>query len=286
MAYAPSPRPNYTVPTPIPYATVTRHLWGDPGAGNVADWIYASTANIHQLMFGLARGEGFRHSNEFRTIFGADLIYYVYQGRMIIANPETGEVHRVQEGEAAFFRKDTWHHVFNDSDMPLRVVEYFAPPPSQGTSGAYARTKPLLETVRYGNDAYLERWPMARDERKAEATIHLLREQDALWQLLDGAPQPVLMGIWVSTEHLTAGKIHLHPGQSTVIEQHGGDECIFVLEGTVNILCPEAEGQSWFELNPRDGFFTPAGAPHAYHNIGATPATLLFGVAPTFKAAP
>ena len=38
------------------------------------------------------------------------------------------------------------------------------PPPSQGTSGAYARTRPYLATPRYTRDDLLGRWPMCRDE--------------------------------------------------------------------------------------------------------------------------
>ena len=131
MTYKPSPRPTFTEPTHLAYATVTRHLWGDPEAGEVADWIYVSSDKIHQLLFALAPGGLFRHSSEFRTIFAADEIYYVISGVMVIANPETGEVQRVNPGEAAFFRRDTWHHAFNYSRETLRVLEFFAPPPSQ-----------------------------------------------------------------------------------------------------------------------------------------------------------
>jgi mannose-6-phosphate isomerase-like protein (cupin superfamily) len=109
-AYRPSPRPTFDGPAAIPYASVTRHIWGDPEAGEVADWIYASTERVHALVFGLAPGAWFRHSPEFRTIFGADELLYVLRGTMVIANPETGEVLRVPRGGSAFFRADTWHH--------------------------------------------------------------------------------------------------------------------------------------------------------------------------------
>jgi hypothetical protein len=91
-AYTPSPRPNYTVPTAIERAGVTRHLWGDEGSGLVADLIYASTEAIHALVFILAPGGAFRHSPEYRTVFGADEVLHVLTGTMVLANPETGEV--------------------------------------------------------------------------------------------------------------------------------------------------------------------------------------------------
>jgi hypothetical protein len=97
-AYRPSPRPTFDAAAAIPYAAVTRHVWGDAESGEVADWIYASTERVHALVFGLAPGAWFRHSPEFRTIFGADELLYVLRGTMVIANPETGEVLRVPRG--------------------------------------------------------------------------------------------------------------------------------------------------------------------------------------------
>lgn len=278
MAYAPSPRPTFAEPTHRPYASVTRHLWGDPEAGEVADWIYASTERIHHIVFGLAPGGWFRHSDSFRTIFAADELLYVVSGQMILSNPQTGEVHLVATGEAAFFRRDTWHHAFNQSGELLKVSEFFSPPPSQGTSGKYAQTKPNLTVSRYGQDEALGRWPMERAAIQAAQTIRVLRDADLLWRREGSA----LVGLYASTEHLTAGQIRLQPGQRSDAQVHGGDESLLLLEGTLNIHCPEKEGQQWFELTPQDGFYVPAGAPHQYYNITGQPVTAIFGVAPKY----
>ncbi len=284
MGYSPSPRPTFSGPAHIPYEQVTRHLWGDEIAGQVADWIYVSSDKIHQLVFGLPPGGAFRHSQEFRTIFAADEVLYVLSGVMILCNPETGEVHRLQPGEAAFFRRDTWHHAFNYSDQPLRVLEIFAPPPSQGTSGAYARTKPYLATSKYLQTEWLSRWPMARPMAVENATIHVLRETDMLWFLEGQNPGP-LCGLLASTENLTVGKMQLMPGQKSDVQRHGGAESIYVLDGTLNMWLPENETQQWFELGPRDGFYVPQGVPHQYHNVTGRPVELLFGVAPLYMPA-
>jgi quercetin dioxygenase-like cupin family protein len=281
MAYAPSPRPVFDGPSHIPYANITRHLWGDPEAGEVADWIYVSSAKIHQIIFGLAPGGSFRHSDSFRTIFGADELLYVVSGVMILTNPETGEVHRVRTGEAVFFRKDTWHHAYNFGQEPLRVLEYFAPPPSQGTSGAYARTKPLLEVSRYTQDELLGRLPMEAPQARAAQSMKVLREADLFWRL-EGKSHLMLVGLLAATEHLTVGKAILEPGEKSDPEQHGGDESIYVLEGTLNIYLPEQDGQRWFELQPGDGFYLPEGTPHQYYNVSSGPAAFLFGVVPHY----
>ena len=204
--YSPSPRPTFDHPTPIPYRDVTRHLWGDPTAGEVADWIYVSSQRIHQLVFGLQVGGAYRHSEDFRTVFAADELLYVLEGEMAFNNPKTGEVHRVRQGQSIFFRKDTWQHCFNIGMEPLRVLEYFAPPPAQGTSGTYAQTQPFLTKSEYTRDAYLENWPMKMNEARSEETIFLIAEQDILWRL-EGSEQQALVGILASTEHLTVGII-------------------------------------------------------------------------------
>lgn len=281
MGYSPSPRPTFSGPAHIPYDTVTRHLWGDEVAGEVADWIYVSSDKIHQLVFGLLPGQAFRHSDEFRTIFAADEIFYVLSGTMVLCNPETGEVHRLLPGEAAFFRRDTWHHAFNYSREPLRVLELFAPPPSQGTSGAYARTKPNLLNSNYTQDQWLGHWPMAQAEIQHNFTIKILREADLMWRM-EGKQKEVLVGLLAATEHLTVGKIYLLPGQQSDIELHAGDESLYLLEGTLNIRLPENDGQRWFELKPKDGFYIPEGVPHQYYNISDQPVSLIFGVAPNY----
>lgn len=284
MAYNPSPRPTFDGPAHIPYETVTRHLWGDEISGEVSDWIYVSSADIHQLIFGLPVGGKFLHSDQFRTVFNADEVLYVLSGLMIIANPETGEVHRASSGEAVFFRRDTWHHCFNYGDEPLRVLELFAPPPSQGTSGAYARTRPNLTDWKYSQDQLLGRWPMAQADARRDFSIHILREADMLWRL-EGTDHQVLTGIIASTEHLTVGRIDLLPGQRSDPQAHAGEESLYLLNGSLNMRTLETDGQRWFELKPGDGFYLPRGVAHQYYNLSDRPAQFIFGVAPGYRAA-
>jgi quercetin dioxygenase-like cupin family protein len=282
--YAPSPRPTFDVPTHIRYDFVTRHLWGDEIAGQVDDWIYVSSGKIHQLVFGLGPGGAFRHSEEFRTVFGADEVLYVLEGTFGCANPETGEVHVVKEGEAVFFRKDTWHHGFNLGTGPVRVLEFYAPPPAKGTSGAYARTRPYLKESRYAQDQWLGQLPMKADEARALHSMRVLRDQDLIWRL-EGIRQSVLVGLYAATDQLTVGKMTLLPGQKSDIETHGGDAGVYLLKGTLNVLTPEAEGQRWFELHPKDGFFVPEGVQHQYHNVSSEVVEFLFGIAPSYRPA-
>jgi mannose-6-phosphate isomerase-like protein (cupin superfamily) len=285
MAYKSSPRPTFSGATHIPFGGVTRFLWGDEEAGFVDDWIYASTDKIHQLVFGLPPRGAFRHSKDRPTVFGADEVLYVLEGTLGSANPETGEVHVAKAGEAIFFRKNTWHHGFSLSEEPLRVLEYFAPPPSTGTSGPYARTRPYVEQSKYQQSEFIGRWPMAADERRQLGTMRVMRDADLLWEL-DGKDQGMLTGLYAATEHLTAGRSSVAPGRASSLQAHGGDECLYLLSGTLNVLVPEQDGQAWFEIHPKDGFFVPAGVKHQYWNMGKEPAEFVFGVAPHYQVEP
>jgi quercetin dioxygenase-like cupin family protein len=280
--YQASPRPTFDAPAAIPYATVTRHLWGDEAAGLVADWIYVSSMEIHQLVFGLGPGGRFTHSPAFRTVFAADEVLYVLSGTMAIANPETGEVHLVEPGEAAFFRRDTWHHAWNRGTDELRVLELFSPPPAQGTSGSYARTRPYLDTPRYTRDDLLGDLPAGADQASRNETIRVIRPADIHWRL-EGDTHPVPVGLLASTEHLTVGTLTLLPGEMTDTETHGGAESLYVVAGTLHVQTPGSAAPSFFELAARDGFYLPTGTPHRYANYGSEPATVVFGVAPRYR---
>jgi quercetin dioxygenase-like cupin family protein len=271
MGYKPSPRPSYDGPTLIRAADAVTHTWGDEEAGFVEDWIYLSSQLLHVIVFGLPPGGAFRHSESFRTVFAADELLYVLQGTLVLANPETGEVVRAEPGESVFFRRDTWHHGFSYGYEPLRVLELFAPPPATGASGAYARTRPYLEESRYADDAVLGR--LAAD-RPAAGTLHVLRRSDAVHRLDTG----VLVGLLVSTEHLTAGTLTVPIGGVSEEEEHDGEELVFVTRGTLRVDAGGVEA----ELGPGDAFFVPQGVGHRYA-AGDAVAEAVFGVAPRLE---
>ena len=273
--YSPSPRPDFDEPTALRRGTITRHIWGDDLAGEVHDWIYASTAMIHCLVFGLAPGGRFLHSQEFRTVFGADEVLHVLSGTMVLANPETGEVLRVEQGQRAFFRADTWHHAFAHGAQPLRVLELFAPPPSAGASGAYARSRPFLEVSRYADDAILGQLTGTPPEQK---TLRALRDEDVVWRRDLG----VLTGVLASTEQLTVHTLEINPGEAAVVHAHGGDEILFVLSGRMWVRAWHAGETYVFELEAEDACFLPAGCEHEYRNADGATAEALVGIAPRY----
>jgi mannose-6-phosphate isomerase-like protein (cupin superfamily) len=274
--YSPSPRPTFDRPTAIRASEATRHVWGDEASGEVADLIYASTERIHALVFALPAGGSFRHSQEFRTVFAADEVLQVLAGEMVAANPETGEVHRVRRGERLFFRRDTWHHAFAHGGEPLRVLELFAPPPAAGTSGTYARGRPYLERSRYADDDALGRTP----GYERATTMRVLRDEDVVWRRELG----VLAGIVASTEHLTVLVLELNPGEAATVHEHGGDEVLYVTEGSLWVRAWHGDAAHVFELGANDACYVPMGARHEYRNAGAGLARAIAGVAPRYLA--
>jgi quercetin dioxygenase-like cupin family protein len=270
-----SPRPTFPGAAAIPYREVTRFLWGDEVSGEVADWIYASTERIHMLVYALPTGGRCVHSDAHRTIFGADVVYVVLDGTLALANPEVGEVTVAERGEAILFRRDTWHHIFAHGTEPLRVLEFFAPPPSQGTSRSYAQRRPLLEEAIYADDARLGTWPPSA----RRVTLHRMTEREAIYRL-DG---DALVGVLATTEHLTVATFALQPGKRGAREVHGGDECAYVTEGLLHVRT-WGEQEQWLELHPGDGLYCPAGTAHQYYNIGGAMAKGFLGVAPSWAA--
>jgi quercetin dioxygenase-like cupin family protein len=110
------------------------------------------------------------------------------------------------------------------------------------------------------------------------------RDDELLWRL-EGTGGGALCSIYVSTEHLTAGKIEVRPGGETAVQSHRGDKSLYVLEGTLNVYLPDADGplgQRWFELGPRDGFYLPEGTRHQLRNISNESVEALFAVAPDY----
>ena len=271
MGYRPSPRPSFDTPTAIRAQDAVRHTWGDEGSGFVEDWIYVSSQLIHVIVFGLPPGGAFRHSESFRTVFAADEVLHVIQGTLVIANPETGEVVRAEPGESVFFRRDTWHHGFSYGDEPLRVLEVFAPPPATGSSGAYALTRPYLEESVYARDDVLGNLV---NERPATRSLHVLRRADRVWQ----HDHDVLVGLLVSTEHLTVGTLTIPAGHVSREERHDGEELAYVVGGRLRVEAGSVDAT----LGPGDAFFVPRGTPHRYSAAAEGVVEAVFGVAPRY----
>tara|TARA_Y100001970_G_scaffold34641_1_gene42890 strand:+ start:672 stop:1490 length:819 start_codon:yes stop_codon:yes gene_type:complete len=259
MIYKPSPKPNFYEPTHIEYKKMKTYMWGDEEAGKVEDWIYVSNETLHQIIFGIEPGNNFKHSDQYRTIFGADELLYVLSGVLIINNPETGETHKILPGESVFFSKDTWHHAFNYSDDYLQVLEFFSPPPITGTSGAYAREQKLIRDSKYKRDQYFTTSKNFKNEDK----FKIIRTNDYIWSL-EGENQETLVGTLVKTKNLDVKIINLKPCQETNIFNFKKNTSYLSLNDNIEIIF---HNEKKFILNTKDGLYLPSNSSFKIKNL-------------------
>ncbi|HEX9543334.1 MAG TPA: cupin domain-containing protein [Streptosporangiaceae bacterium] len=272
-----------TGPVVVRYADLERRTWGDEEAGRLSDWFYADNVRLNLNIVGMAPNGAALHSDQNRSIFGADELFYVLEGTMVQANPVTGEVLVIRPGEATFFRKDTWHHQWNYSNHQLRMLEFFQPSPKAGTGGRYAREKEnIVPPFRHGRDDLLGRWPMARADAAGERTMWAIRDEEILWRMEGGVRgRELLVGIMASTEHMTVGKIEFLAGQRSSEYAHEGDKVVFVEAGNLHIEFPDT--RRWVELDAWDGCRIPEGTRHSFYNMSHESARCVFSVAPEYR---
>ena len=268
MTYKPSPKPDFSKSTIIKYAKIKIHLWGDEESGFVKDWIYVSNKSLHQIIFGLSARTNFKHSNEFRTIFGADELLYVLNGTMVIGNPQTGELHRVEKGEFIYFSKDTWHHAFNYSNEDLQVLEFFSPPPLTGTSGAYAKQKPLLRNFRYGQNYTLD--PLKLSNKKK--SFKKINKNEINWSLI-GENQEQLMGTIVNTKNLKVHILKVLGGQSTPKINFVNHSVFFILENKLKVTL--SNKKSKLAVNYKDSVYLKSSDCVQFYNQSRKEASII-----------
>ncbi|MFM9050075.1 MAG: cupin domain-containing protein [Actinomycetota bacterium] len=278
MARRATPRPVYAQPQAITTDSVTRHLWGDAESGYVGDEVLLSTDTLHALIFTLPPGGSFGHSPDNRTVFAADEVYRVLEGTIAVIDPAAGQVVKATAGDCVFFRRDTWHHGVNWGTGPVRVLEYFSPPPATGASSAYAKTVPYLEQPVHADNSVLGVWPMDRTSIESKDALHLVQERDMRWRV-EGAVQ---VGVVCSTEHLTVVDIEVLPGHASAVRRHQGDALLHVTEGEIHVHTPDAESATWWRVRSGESMAIPDGFGYRLVNQSGAPARLIGGSAPGY----
>lgn len=279
MARRPTPRPEYDQPAVLRPPDVIHHLWGDEGSGYVGDEVLLSSQSLHALIFTLPVGGRFGHSPDNRTVFAADEVYLVLSGHIAVINPQTGEVKPATVGEYVFFRRDTWHHGINWGNEPVRVLEFFSPPPATGSSSAYSKTVEYVDTPRYAEPEVLGCWPMEREAIESRATLHLIDQRDFRYR----AEGHLQVGVVCSTEHLTVVEARLLPGQASEPRNHEGDALMHVLDGEIHVHTP-ASDTSWHRVREGESLVIPKQHPYRLMNQSGQPVRVTIGSAPGYLA--
>jgi quercetin dioxygenase-like cupin family protein len=269
---------SYDRATLIPAASTPRFLWGDRTAGYVSDWIHGSSEKIHMMSFEMNVGSRFGNSPDFKTFYNAAETYHCLKGEFTFHCPETGEVHVLREGDTLYFPPDTWHWGYNFGSETCRILESLTPR-TEVAIEAYAVRQPWLNDIRYGPREAIGNF-VPGGERGVQRA-RLVRAGDYLYEIV-GEERPMRVGLVCSTEMLTTAIVDLFPAEESELIEHPGDKVLYCLAGRMNVYLP-AETPNWWELNPGDAAFIPAGCRHAFHNTSDAMAKFLFSVAPTYR---
>ena len=276
----PTPRPVYDRPTAIPASDRRRHIWGDSVSGRVIDRLYLSSEMLHVLEFALPPGGRFGHSRDNPTVFAADELLYVLDGVLMLSDPSTGETQRIGAGEAAFFRRDTWHHGRAGGDRGVRVLEFFSPTPATGASSQYARAQPYLEETLTLDQRLLGSWPFDAGRLTAGRRITPVRERDLAWGLVG----EIEAAFFAATEHLIVFRGHLRAGAASDQREDPGETFVLLLAGELTIHTPTGPDANCLHLKPGDAAVLPPDTPHSHLSSGDTEAVWLTGVGPGWTA--
>ena len=236
------------------------YIWGDKEAGNVKDWIYVSNNSLHQIIFGMKPGGNFKHSEQYRTIYGADELMYVLSGVLVIANPKTGEIQKVNKGESVFFRKNTWHHAFNFSNDYLQVLEFFSPPPITGTSGAYGKKQKYLSKTVYERNKEFTINPSFINKK----SFKIIEEKDYLWSI-EGSKQETLVGTLIRTEYLDVRIITIVANKKSHIFKFNKNTSYLSLNDNIKITIIDQKID--YKLKYKDGLYFPSSTEFTIENL-------------------
>jgi len=272
-------------PTLVRHRDAARFLWGDAKSGEVADVIYGRNEVIGTLIFKLKPGGYFKSSDTWKSYFDQHRFYYVLKGEIAVQDPQTGEIAVARAGEAVHWRGAKWHFGYNFRAEECVVLDWYAPQerPPHVAEIEFGRTKPKMRKELPGRSELLGLWPdsfaVASAEAESKGGMITARRRDAL-HFIHGETHPVLESLFVSTRELTAGIVDLRAGARSDNRSHPGDKVIFVTSGKLHVYLPDS--YDWFELDPWDLLYLPAGTEHQYWNYTDQPLAFAFMVVPRY----
>lgn len=133
-------------------------------------------------------------------------------------------------------------------------------------------------------------WPV--DPAKARKDLELVKIKPDDWKhLVHGQKKHVHVSLILSTDYAQVGHIRLYPGSYSELENHAGDETIYMLKGKMAIRVvtdPDIQADAananrqHFELSEGEAFLIPEGFIHQYINLTDQESKFFFGIGSDF----
>ena len=254
-------------PTLIRLADVPYVLWGNAESGFVSDRFYLLSGQMILVTVVMPPGARFRSSDDYRPYFDTHECLYVLQGQYTCQDPETGETRTARQGEMLFMPERRWHYGYNFGEEDLHLLECIAPPTNQ----AALASVPRPAAIRFLDKAAVADLP--RRPSPSATNLKLCSRQTAV-QSAAGFDNPVWMQIFASTPRVCFAAVRLAAASRSDVLSLPFDVCYYAEAGVANL---QVIGGEYFNLEPGDVVFLPAGTAHRLFNHARRVADLLLG---------
>ena len=262
-------------PTLIRLAEVPYVLWGDAESGFVSDRFYLLSEQMILVTVLLPPGGRFRSSDKYRPYFDTHECLYVLRGQYTCQDPETGETRTARQGEMVFMPEKRWHYGYNFGTEDLHLLECIAPPTNQAALQAVPRPARIV---------CLDKAAIADLPRKPAAgafNLKVCSRQSAVHSVA-GIDNPILLQIFASTRRVCFAALRLNANSRSDVINLPFDVCYYAETGAANLLA--LAGGAYFNMEPGDVVFLPAGTSHRLFNHSGVPIDLLLGGAGNLDA--
>ncbi|MDJ0819942.1 MAG: cupin domain-containing protein [Desulfobacterales bacterium] len=289
--------PDKKKPIVITRSRTKQFIYPDKPENSDFNWNYASTDCFFIAQYQLSPGVQFLPAD----VHTGDEVYYVVEGTLTMLNPETGEVHQVEENEGFLIPLGGWHQGFNFTNKQTRMFLIIAPTiwppkglPEEGFPGdtkifsfnSQPNPNPKTQPVRIPGDPktpdLIGRWPIPGSQaRKKPVNSMLISEKDKL-QVIWGREHPVLLKFLVSNDLVHMAELYIPAGglspRSSEAHAHQGDEATYVCEGDLCVFFPDTKEA--MEVRPEEVIYIPQGVKHQYINYSDQVVKAVKAVAP------
>lgn len=265
----------------------------------IATWMHLSTDLLTHAEFALAPGKHFEPAD----IHAGDEVYYVLAGTPWVHQPSTGQVIRLEPGDALHIPMGAPHVSYAVGGAECRVLTFFAPRIWAEREDALVVPESLPgRVVTPGRGGWDGRPPGGDTRPPFPVSARGQFPVDGPWSrehgiltavaagraalFIHGREEPLPLRIFIDNDVMALGTMSLAAGTQSDPESHPGDEVVRVLEGDVSIEVESRSRKSVsvlrLDVPCGERALLPVGVEHRYLNFGPRPAEILFAVAPRF----